>query len=460
MTPEAHILIVDDDLADIMILHEALQGQGQIRYATGGLDALKLLAGHPCDLVLLNANMPEMDGFAIFQAIQQDYPELPVLFVTGDSDVATEVRALESGARDFITKPINPLVVRARVGVHLQLKALYDRMFDLSNRDPLTGLANRRALDERVAQEWRRAARHGLPLGLIMIDIGHFKAYNDHYGHVQGDDCLRQVAETLVETVRRSGDLVARFGGEEFAVLLPGSDTATARALGEKIRAAVARRAVPHACSGTAPEVTLSLGAASLWPMITSSDRGGASAPSAPAGEAGLGLAHDLFERADRALYAAKAAGRNQVSVADADPATAATALTLVWSRQYASGHPLIDEDHRALFQQANALLELALAELPPATLIPALDALIVHIRAHFAREEIVLGKAGYPDTAAHAHRHGELIARAMALRDQAEVGELAFGDLVEYLAKEMVMQHLLQDDRQFFSWLRQAEWR
>jgi diguanylate cyclase (GGDEF)-like protein len=326
MTPEPNILIVDDDPSAIQVLHNALQGLGKIRYATGGRNALALLAEHPCDLVLLDAHMPEMDGFATCQALRQDYPDLPVLFVTADHDFATEVRALETGARDFISKPVNPPVVRARVGVHLQLKTLYDRLRDLNSRDPLTGVANRRALNERVAQEWRRATRHRQPLGLLMIDIDHFKRYNDCYGHLQGDECLRQVTQVLTETATRTGELVARYGGEEFAVLLPGNDTAAAVALAEQIRAAVGRRAIPHACSDTAPQVTLSLGAASVRPLVPPHDQGASPTPPDAPGEAGLHLARELFDRADRALYAAKAAGRNQVSVSDADPSPAAPA--------------------------------------------------------------------------------------------------------------------------------------
>ena len=315
MTPEPNILIVDDDLTAIQTLHKALRGMGKIRFASGGREALDLLADYPGDLVLLDANMPEMDGFATCLAIRQDFPELPVIFVTASTDFATEVHALECGARDFITKPIHPPVVRARIGVHLQLKALYDRLYELSGQDPLTGLANRRVLDERVALEWRRASRHDQPLSLIMIDIDHFKSYNDHYGHLQGDECLRQVAQTLAETVSRTADLVARYGGEEFAILLPGSDITGALALADKIRTVIGQQAIPHAYSDAAPCVTLSLGVASVRPTMSRRDRDAPAAPPATPGESGLALARALFDQADRALYRAKAAGRNRVAV-------------------------------------------------------------------------------------------------------------------------------------------------
>jgi diguanylate cyclase (GGDEF)-like protein len=312
------ILIVDDDRGAIRALHHALRGMGRIQFATSGAGALVLLGNYPFDVVLLDANMPEMDGFATCRAVRQDYPEVPVLFVTADSDFATEIRALETGAQDFITKPINPPVVRARVALHLQLRDMLVQLRNLSHRDPLTGLANRRALNERVAVEWRRAARHGQPLGLLMIDIDHFKRYNDHYGHSRGDQCLLRVARALDATAVRAGDLVARYGGEEFAVLLPGNDLAGVVGVARKILFAVRSLAIPHERSETAPHVTLSIGAASFLPAIRR-DSGAAPARMEDQHELGLYLARELFDRADRALYVAKATGRDRVCVDGGD---------------------------------------------------------------------------------------------------------------------------------------------
>lgn len=311
----ARILIVDDDPAAIEVLDNALEGAGDVRCATSDPDALALLAKYPIDLVLLDAQMPGMDGFATCYAIQQHYPSIPIIFVTAASDFGNEIRALEAGASDFISKPINPPVVRVRVGVHLKLKAHIDLLRFLSVRDPLTGVANRRALDERLSQEWRRAARHQQPLSLLMIDVDHFKAYNDYYGHTQGDACLHQVAQALAATVNRAGDLVARYGGEEFAVLLAGSPLAVAVALAEKIRAALHALDIPHARSTTGPQVTISIGAASLLPApLPDSATPPDAALAAPDGASGFPLARTLFDQADQALYAAKAAGRNRVS--------------------------------------------------------------------------------------------------------------------------------------------------
>jgi diguanylate cyclase (GGDEF)-like protein len=314
----AQILIVDDEPAAIQALHQALQGLGDMRFATGGANALALLAAHPFDLVLLDAHMPGLDGYATCRALQRYHPDLPVIFVAAAGERGHEVRALEAGAIDFISKPINTPVVRARVRVHLRLKAQSDLLRTLSTRDPLTDLPNRRALDQRLAQEWRRAARQQLPLSLLLADLDHFKAYNDHYGHLQGDDCLRAVATALAGTVVRAGDLCVRFGGEEFAVLLPASALAAATALAEKVRAAVRALAIPHARSDTAPHVTLSIGAASVRPTMPRGEP--APVPGTPGGPPGLQLARALFDAADRALYAAKHAGRDGVAALPVPP--------------------------------------------------------------------------------------------------------------------------------------------
>lgn len=310
----SRIMIVDDDPIAIQALHKALEGIGEVRYATGGSDALALLAEDPVDLILLDANMPEMDGFATCRAMQRDYSDIPVIFVTAASEIGNEIRALEAGAIDFISKPISPPVVRARVGVHLKLKAQNDLLRSLSSCDLLTGVANRRALDERMTQELRRSARNHRPLSLLMIEIDHFKTYSHCYGHHQGDDCLRQVAQTLAATTSRADDLVARFGGEVFAVLLANTSVQAAAALAETMCAAVRAQAIPLSRSGTTAHVTLSIGVASILPLRQPPGQG-AVANTQPSADGESGLARELFELATRALYAAKMAGCDRVCV-------------------------------------------------------------------------------------------------------------------------------------------------
>ncbi|MCC7276936.1 MAG: diguanylate cyclase [Chromatiaceae bacterium] len=319
MTADARILIVDDDPAAIEILEQALAGLGEVCFATGGADALALLARDPVDLVLLDANMPDLDGFATCHILKQEYPDLPVIFVTAYSEEGREIRALEAGAVDFIHKPIRPTLVRARVAVNLKLGALTAELRASSDRDPLTGIPNRRVLDDRLAREWGRAAREQQPLGLLMIDIDHFKDYNDHFGHLQGDDCLCRVARALVATVQRTSDLVARYGGEEFMVLSPGSHLEACAALGEKIRAAIRALAIPQADTAGAAPLTVSIGVASGVPSPAPAGPDARTHPRYLAGDtSGLTSVAALVAQADRALYVAKTRGRDRVCTSEA----------------------------------------------------------------------------------------------------------------------------------------------
>jgi diguanylate cyclase (GGDEF)-like protein len=176
------------------------------------------------------------------------------------------------------------------------LERLNQELQRLTATDGLTGVANRRRFDEALDHEWRRGVRSATPLACVMIDIDHFKAFNDRYGHLQGDACLRQIAHALVTTAKRAGDIVARYGGEEFAVVLPGTTAANARLLADQLRTDVAALRIPHDASTTGPHVTISLGVASVVPK-----QGVAPAT--------------LVAAADRALYQAKRSGRNCVEL-------------------------------------------------------------------------------------------------------------------------------------------------
>lgn len=178
--------------------------------------------------------------------------------------------------------------------------------------DPLTQVANRRALDEHVLTEWHRAMRSQAPLALLMIDVDHFKAYNDHHGHVAGDRCLQQVAQAIASSVGRAGEMVARYGGEEFSVLLPDANLDHAWRVGERICQAVQALEVAHGHSPVSSCVTVSVGGVSLRPTF----HGQVSDPGADGpNPATLQAIQAMFEQADAALYAAKQAGRNRVLV-------------------------------------------------------------------------------------------------------------------------------------------------
>ncbi len=177
----------------------------------------------------------------------------------------------------------------------VELQAANNRLEELSRSDPLTGLANRRHFDEIKEVEFRRARRLGQPLSVLMCDVDFFKLYNDTYGHVMGDQCLQVIAEALKSVFARAGELVARVGGEEFAVLLPGTDTLNAYKAAEQLRQALATHAVAHAASSVAPYVTVSIGVAQLDPET-------------------MDTFDQLLQRADQALYRAKSLGRNRIA--------------------------------------------------------------------------------------------------------------------------------------------------
>ncbi|KAA3652325.1 MAG: diguanylate cyclase [Proteobacteria bacterium] len=197
----------------------------------------------------------------------------------------------EAGHLVAVVETLRDMTVQKEAQIQLE---------QLAAKDALTGLANRRAFDERLDAEWRRCQRGGQLLSIIMVDVDHFKTYNDTYGHPQGDVCLRSVASVLAGVAARTGDLVARYGGEEFVVVLPGTNSAGARVVAERIRVAIAALDMPHAASSVGAHVSVSLGVASADPSKLA--------------------AASLLMAADQALYAAKKLGRNRVEVAGEVP--------------------------------------------------------------------------------------------------------------------------------------------
>lgn len=298
---QAHILLVDDQPINLEILKEILGGDYQLTEVSSGNQTLAMCRqqARP-DLVLLDILMPDMDGLEVCRQLKADpfTADIPIIFITAQTTADEESAALDCGGVDFISKPINPAVVRARVKTQITLKAQHDQLQALAKVDGLTGVANRRRFDEVLENECQRALRTHSPLALLMIDIDHFKAYNDHYGHQRGDSCLQQVAASLAAGCHRAQDLVARYGGEEFACILPDCDMDDAQTKAEALREGITLLQLPHATSPLAPQVSISIGVA----VCRLAGKGGAGPD-----------AKHLIAAADRALYAAKAAGRNRV---------------------------------------------------------------------------------------------------------------------------------------------------
>ncbi len=290
------LLIVDDQAVNIQALYQVFAADYQVFMATSGLQALGLCRDKQPDLVLLDIQMPGMDGFEVCRRIKADaaLQDLPVVFVTAHSEPQTETQGLEVGAVDFISKPFNPAVVRARVKTHLTLKFQGDLLRQMVFIDGLTGAYNRRFFDERLELEFQRARRSGQQLSLMIVDVDYFKRFNDHYGHLAGDEALRAVATTLRAQLKRPGDMVSRFGGEEFACILPDTDLVGALCLAGEMEAAIRATQIAHARSDVCAHLTVSLGVATLLPE-------------------GNRLAEELIVAADQQLYLAKSQGRGRV---------------------------------------------------------------------------------------------------------------------------------------------------
>lgn len=290
------LLLVDDVRANLLLLAKVLGQDYDCRLATDGADALEQAVADPPDLILLDVLMPGLDGYEVCRRLKFDprTAYIPVIFLTNLSEEEDEKAGLEAGAIDYIAKPFRLPIVRARVRNHLELKRRGDLLEKLAGLDGLTGVPNRRRFDEMLAAEWHRAQRHDAPLALIMIDIDFFKAYNDHYGHPQGDDCLRKVASAMSTVLRRASDFLARYGGEEFAAILADTPLDEAMLVAEHMRRRIEEQAIPHGYSQIAPYVTISLGVAAVTPK-------------------GDHSAAELLAAADAALYRAKDAGRNRI---------------------------------------------------------------------------------------------------------------------------------------------------
>jgi len=315
-------MLVDDQNIVAEALRRMLEDQEDIdyHYCSDPSAAINEAIEFQPTVILQDLVMPDIDGLMLLKFFRSntDTKSIPIIVLSTKEDPKIKSDAFGLGASDYLVKFPDKIEVVARIRAHSrsflaqkqrdeayralrelqkELEAKNEELERLSSQDGLTGIANRRIFDEFIAREWSRAGRSGTPLSLILIDIDHFKTYNDNYGHQGGDDCLRQVAQKLAETVKRPTDLVARYGGEEFAVVMPGTDDEGARSIAEALCNGVSGMGLPHEHSSTADHVTISLGVGCVVPPHD-------------------GKPEDLITMADEALYRAKEEGRNQYRVA------------------------------------------------------------------------------------------------------------------------------------------------
>ncbi|WP_198343246.1 GGDEF domain-containing response regulator [Oleiphilus messinensis] len=290
------VLIADDERSNRKVLADILQADYTVILAKNGQQVMERAIQHRPDLILLDIIMPEQNGYEIICDLKAHAvtSSIPVIFISALDSVDDEEKGLLLGASDYITKPFRHTLVKARIDNHMQMVCQRKLLEDLVNLDGLTNIANRRCFEEALLTEWQRAQRSGLPISLAMIDVDHFKQYNDNYGHGGGDSVLRIVAKTLRNNLNRPSDNVARYGGEEFVVLLPDTDQTGAAQLLNELRAKIEKLVIPHAFSPTSQYITVSAGGATLIAERESD-------------------AFSLVELADNSLYKAKNQGRNQV---------------------------------------------------------------------------------------------------------------------------------------------------
>ncbi len=288
------IVVIDQSSRTRAQIVAALAPVHDILEAKDGLDGIALVAERQPDLILLDLRLADGSGLELCRSLKADLRtrKIPIIIATTADEQIHEVEGLQVGAVDFVTHPIDPAILRLRVRNQLALKYYRDVLERLSVVDGLTGAANRRQFDTILDREWRRAKRLGKPVSLIMFDVDHFKKFNDHYGHLKGDDCLQRLAHLLEAMIHRPGDSAARYGGEEFAIILPETENTGAAIVAERVRQGVELLDIPHEASSVAKHVTISVGVATVVPS-------------------GEDLPETLVKLADQRLYEAKRAGRN-----------------------------------------------------------------------------------------------------------------------------------------------------
>jgi len=294
-----NVLIIDDSDLNLTILTDILSPYYNIYTAKNGIDGIESAKNHQPDIIILDIILPGMDGYETITVIKNDVKikKIPVIFITGLTDTKEEEKGLAMGGADYITKPFSPEIVKLRVGNQIRMLEYINEIERMSMNDVMTGLPNRRSFDERLSMEWKRALRIGHPISILVIDIDFFKKYNDTHGHLNGDIILREVAKAIKQTTNRPGDFTARWGGEEFIVLLPDTDSKGAAEIAEQIRKNIENTRV-ILNDGSVTRACVSVGVNTHVPNpVYSIDK--------------------FIHYADDALYSAKANGRNQICVSN-----------------------------------------------------------------------------------------------------------------------------------------------
>ncbi len=293
---ETRVLVVGDVPENVEKLNSILSEEYKMLFATNGPNCLKIVQTEKPDIVIMDIRIPDMDDFQLCLELRLNAgdEELPIMFIEDNDSDEDEEFGINLRFVDYITKPIKPAIIKLRVRNQLELK-LYRGFFkEMSARDVLTNINNRQRFDECITKEWKRAIRSGFSLSLIIIDIDYLKKFNDNYGRVAGDDCLRRVAQSIKKSLTRVTDMVARYSGEEFCCILPETGYEGAFLLAQKIKDAISALKIQHEHSLANPYISISSGVATILPDNKTAFS-------------------KLIDEADRCLSQAKQEGRNRV---------------------------------------------------------------------------------------------------------------------------------------------------
>lgn len=298
MQPKQSVLIIDDSPLIVKILKDMLKSDYTVFSAFTGQDGLTMAMENMPDLIILDIVMAPMDGYEICRQLKANTitKNIPVIFITALNEMEDEKKGLEIGAIDYITKPFCEPIVKIRVKNHIELKQHRDFLSTLSAIDGLTGIHNRRYFDTKFQEEWDKAIINETPLSIILIDIDRFKKYNDTLGHLEGDECLRLVAKCIQDSAEKGGNIVSRFGGEEFVCLMPNTPAEVAVDVAFSIFKSVNKCNIPFAASDISSNVTISAGLKTVVPSNAI-------------------IKEDFLKSVDDLLYKAKRQGRNQLVV-------------------------------------------------------------------------------------------------------------------------------------------------
>jgi len=275
--------------------------------AQSGEEALQMLETTPVDMIIMDVEMPGLNGFETTRLIREWLGGhwIPIIFVTGRNEDESYREGIEAGGDDYLIKPVSAMIIKAKIRAMERITEMRDQLNQLnaelealSQLDSLTQIYNRRTFNEMAQQQWLLAARQQSPISLLMIDVDHFKLFNDHYGHPAGDVCLKKITQAIRNCLHRPYDLLGRYGGEEFIVLLPETDSQGALKVAQQIIDEMEKLELRHDVSPTHPYVSLSIGGASCSHISSYS-------------------LEELIKRADRTLYKAKHSGRNRALVDD-----------------------------------------------------------------------------------------------------------------------------------------------